>query len=764
MNLFYRRPLALFCFLFAVASFGGCFLLAKEKLFAGIAFAVLFLVFAILAIFIKARRAKLLTLSLCLVFMALALLNPFARYDRKQELLSQALDTEHELELTVDSVFYANSVESAYGVSFLYEEARIEALLVCEYPTSFSPGDILLGTATPKRVEDIVVSSDYYKAKGLFFALISTEDTLTVIGQTTPTLRERFHQLNLYLQDTIFEVADEDTASMLSALLLGNRSILRDNVIRDFRRAGLSHLLAISGMHLSVLIGIMGIVLRILGMRKRTRCILLLLLALFYTALTGFSLSTVRAFIMIAFVYVAYLSGNQNDSVTALFFSLFLILMISPAAVYDIGLWMSFLAVLGILTSEYFTQKLSKWLHQSRLRPRAEKLLRAFLSAVIVSLFANVFVCLPMCLCFDELSLLSVPATLILSPFVTVLLIFAPLLLLSALVALLYPLSPVLANVCQLISTVMTRLISFITKLEGITVSLNYPFVNSIILPAAAILLLLLILPLRKKRWILLVPLTASVLFTASVLLYNHAHKETLTVDYLSYGESEMLVLTTPKDAIICDLSSGANQCTYDAIALTRMRYHTEVTGMLLTHYHTRHIVTFSRNADKYVIRTLYLPFPENSDEYYVMYSLIDAARKKNVDVVLFDRNQELPLADGISLMLTGPDYLKRSTHPTFALAVTAFDSTVTYVAESSHEADIIPSIESHLSASRYIILGTHGPKTKEALSDRLLFGAEYVFVYDENLLSHIDPDMFADTRAIFGSDHVTLQLQNKKQ
>lgn len=764
MNLFYRRPLALFCFLFAVASLGGCFFSAEVKLLSGIALAVLFIALAAFSIVFKKRRASLLALSLCLLFTALGFLRPYAKYDYKQEAFNQALDEECELEMTVSSVVYASSVESAYSVRFLYENMEIQALLVCEYKATLAPGDILSGTVTLKSIDDISESSAHYKSRGLFLALISREDTLSVNGQATLTPTARFERLNSHLHSTLTEVADKDTANLLSALLLGNRDVLHDRVIRDFRRAGLSHVLAISGMHLSILVGIVEITLRIFGMRKRNRCILLLLMALFYTALTGFSLSTVRAFIMIAFVYTAYLSGNQNDSVTSLFFSLLLILFVSPASVYDIGLWMSFLAVLGILVSQYYTQKLAKWLHQSRLRPRAEKLIRAFLSAVIVSLFANVFVCLPMCLCFDELSLLSVPATLMVSPFITVLLILAPLLLLTALVALFYPLSPVLSFLCRETGEAVIELVSFITKPEGITFSLNYPFVNYIILPAAMLLFLLLILPLRQRRWILFVPLVATILFSSLVFVYNDTNKETLTVDYLSFGESEMLILTTPKDAFICDISSGANQCMYDSVALTRQRYQTEITGLLLTHYHTRHVVTFSRNADKYVIRNLYLPFPENSDEYYIMYSLIDIAQKKDVSVILFDRNKPLALTEDLRLSLTSPVYLKRSTHPTFALSVSAFNETITYLAESAPEADLVANITPALSASDHIILGTHGPKTKEALSDERLFDTEYVFVYDDHLLSFIDPDRLADTHLIYGSDHITIRLQNKKQ
>ena len=146
------------------------------------------------------------------------------------------------------------------------------------------------------------------------------------------------------------------------------------------------------------------------------------------------------------------------------------------------------------------------------------------------------------------------------------------------------------------------------------------------------------------------------------------------------------------------------------------------------------------------------------------MYSLIDVAQKKDVNVILFDRNKPLALTEDLRLSLTSPVYLKRSTHPTFALSVSAFGETITYLAESAPEADLVANITPALSASDHIILGTHGPKTKESLSDNRLFDAEYVFVYDDHLLSFIDPDRLADTHLIYGSDHITIRLQNKKQ
>lgn len=761
MNLFYRRPLALFCFLYAAVSLGGCFLVSKYKLILGLVFLGLSLFLLIPCIAVKKHRASLLTAILCLAFSSMALLNLFSRIDVKQDRFEAALAQEIELEMTVLSPISVSASTSSYHVEFAYKEAAYEGILSCEYLPGLEAGDSVKGTVIPRRVEELYFSSEYYYAKGLFFVLTSAEDTLSVVGSRSLDFKGQMLRLNDFLSDALGSVADEGTASMLSALLLGNRDTLRDNVLRDFRRAGLSHILAISGMHLSILVSIMDACLRLLIPKKRRRCVLVLLSALFYTALTGFSLSTVRALIMIGFVYLAFLSGNQNDTVTALFFSLFLILFVSPSAVWDVGLWMSFLAVLGIIVSTYFTTRLAKRLRESRIRPRPEKLLSLLLSAIIVSLFANVFVCLPMCLCFDELSLLSVPATLIVSPLITVLLFLAPLLLLSSLVALLFFLSPILTVACRLLCSLVESIVSLMTQPSGITVSLKYPFAQLIIIPAAILLFLLLILPLRRKFWIPLVPLVAAVLFTGLLFAHNAKNADTLTLDYVSFGESEMLVLTTTSDAVICDISTGANRYLYDSVALTKERFHTEISALVLTHYHTRHITTFSRNADLFVIRNLYLPFPNNSDEYYIMYSLIDVAKTKGVHVILFDRDQVFSPAENMEILLTTPTYLKRSTHPTFALTVSALGKRVTYVAESAHEAPhLLSEIDNTLQESDYIILGTHGPKTKTPIANESLYRSEYLFVADEIVFSFLSPESTASPRIVYGSDKITLRLQ----
>ena len=759
MNLFYRRHLALFCALFAVVSLGGCFLESSHKWFVSLLILGVAVLIALLLPFFKKHRAALLKCVLCLLFASIALIESYLVIDRERDKLTPLLEQMPEAEITIIGKNTTAEYFSSYEAMVTFGEDSFDAVLECEYKGTFSVGDILRGQVLVTRIENQQENVGYYLARGVYIALLSSEDTLEVIDSGYSNFKIKMRSLNTYLSNIFEKELGGEQANLVSAIFLGNKKLLDNEILRDFRRAGLSHVLAISGMHLSVIMLVLENLLRRFGVRKELRCVLIFFIAFFYLALTGFSLSTVRAFIMVSFVYLAFLSRNDNDAVTSLFFSLFLIFAISPNSVWDVGIWLSFLAVLGILTVEYFTKKITERLYKSQLKKHLIKIAVYFLSALLITIAANIFVCFPMWLYFKELSLISVLSNLIISPLISLVLFAAPLMLLISFIPLLSYITPVIAFALRAFCSIILDMVSWLSRLENITVSLNYNFAGYIIIPATALLFLLLILPLRRKFWIPLIPTIAVVLFSGCLIVHNVTNAEMLTADYLSYGESEMLLLTTTEDTVICDFSTGANSYLYQSIDFSKERFSTEISAVVLTHYHTYHISTFSRNAARTVIRELYLPFPQNMDEYHLMRSLIDVAGKAETKVILYDRGEDFSPAENITLNLSDIAYLNRSTHPTFALTVSAFGKKLTYVAESAHEAEeLYTDIEARLQASHFVIFGTHGPLTKTDFSYDGLSALQYIVIPNPTVLSHFKPQIVS--KIITDSSLVTFQMK----
>ena len=131
---------------------------------------------------------------------------------------------------------------------------------------------------------------------------------------------------------------------------MGDRENLDSGIKHAYSRLGISHILAVSGLHLTIIVGGLGWILTQFHVPKKIRSLILIAGAFFFAWLCGFSASIVRAAVMLTFFYLADMVGERNDSSTSLFLAVFLIVCFHPNAVYDAGMWLSFFATLGILT------------------------------------------------------------------------------------------------------------------------------------------------------------------------------------------------------------------------------------------------------------------------------------------------------------------------------------------------------------------------------------------------------------------------------
>ncbi len=182
-----------------------------------------------------------------------------------------------------------------------------------------------------------------------------------------------------------------DAAAVLSAMVLGQKSGLSNPLKDRFARAGISHLLAISGLHLSI-IGFLSflVILQIfrpfpycvnLGLAKKTALALTLIPLSGYAVLSGFSPATQRAMIMAAVLIWAMLIDRETDPLNVLCLAGLLILSIDPSAVFSVSFQLSFFAVAGIILGLTLVNK-------KELMPRSKWSAR-IVTAFWVSLFAG---------------------------------------------------------------------------------------------------------------------------------------------------------------------------------------------------------------------------------------------------------------------------------------------------------------------------------------------------------------------------------------
>lgn len=164
-------------------------------------------------------------------------------------------------------------------------------------------------------------------------------------------LRARLARQRSDLIEHIESSFPESLAAEAQALLLGDRSGMDTEQARIQRTLGITHLFAISGLHVGIVTGMAYFVLLRLRVRKGTATVLLLMLLPLYAVLAGAAPSVMRACAMVAFVLAAKLFGLHVSALQALSASFILFLWVDPGLLQDIGFQLSYGASFAIIAS-----------------------------------------------------------------------------------------------------------------------------------------------------------------------------------------------------------------------------------------------------------------------------------------------------------------------------------------------------------------------------------------------------------------------------
>jgi competence protein ComEC len=152
--------------------------------------------------------------------------------------------------------------------------------------------------------------------------------------------------LNLKIQ-TIWQGEDQ---GLIKSLIIGDKSELSKENKEKFQKIGISHIIAISGMHLHIISEILSKFFYFLGFRKKINYFLIIIFLGFYVFLIGLPASAIRALIMTGFAFLAQTLGRKKYSNLILFFTLNMMLVFNYKLLFnDIGFQFSFLAVLALL-------------------------------------------------------------------------------------------------------------------------------------------------------------------------------------------------------------------------------------------------------------------------------------------------------------------------------------------------------------------------------------------------------------------------------
>lgn len=178
-------------------------------------------------------------------------------------------------------------------------------------------------------------------------------------------LRRSAVAARLRLEGVLKEALPGDQAALAAGLLFGSRADLPEEIRLAFRTTGVFHLLAVSGGNVAMILIFPTWLLRRMGLQRRWVAAAMIPLVIFFVFLTGAGPSVARAGLMATLVLLGDLLRRERDVVNTMGAAAFILLLIRPALLFDLGFQLSVSATLGILL---FSRPVKQWL-----RPRLER-------------------------------------------------------------------------------------------------------------------------------------------------------------------------------------------------------------------------------------------------------------------------------------------------------------------------------------------------------------------------------------------------------
>lgn len=517
------------------------------------------------------------------------------------------------------------SYETEYGIAvdgkLSFEGRDYSVKIYLNTTKHVLPGDVISGQFRLRYTGGGAQPATYHIGNGMF--LLAYPEGDPVVFQADDGgfryLPVRLRHWTLQLIDEIFP---EDTAGFARSLLLGDDSQLDDNILKDFSLTGVRHIIAVSGLHVSIFLGMICFFTK---KRPILTAVIGMPILLLFAALVGFTPSIIRACIMQMLLWIALCVDKEYDGLTALSVAALVVLVQNPMAASSVSFQLSFGSVTGILL---FSAPIQNYFKSFLGKKKYWKVLRLVTGSLSISIAANVLIIPLMAHYFGTVSLIGVLANLLILWVVPI--VFGGVLLACSVGAFWIGGACAIAGAVSLPIQYILAITNALAEIPLAAVYTQSIFIVMWIVFSCCLVVILMLQ--KRKRPIFLLSCCVFALCVAVLLSFLLPLGEEYRMSVLDVGQGQCILLHSDGKTFMVDCGGDNSDSAADlAIQTLYAQGITRLDGLVLTHYDADHAGGVASILSRMQVDTLFLPaLPDDAG----MEAAIKDAAKGNVVTV----------------------------------------------------------------------------------------------------------------------------------
>ena len=433
----------------------------------------------------------------------------------------------------------------------------------------------------------------------------------------------------------------------INGIFLADSSDIDSDIKDNFKKSSLLHILAISGMHINIIVNILNRIFEKLRIHKKKSKIIICILLILYMILIGNPVSCMRAVIMELFDCISFIFNKNPNFKNNIIASLIIICFLNPYNVLNIGLWLSYGGTIGIVYISKFINKKINHIFKPQ-----NKFTRFVSNNISVSISVQLLIFPIIIYSFNIISLTGIVSNLIISPFIE------PLVYLIIISICLN--TPFVIN-CSI--SLLYKVIELVAELDFLNIYIAKPHFITLIIYYSTLFYIILKLKnnfiinyrffYKKLKIFLILIIVIALIYNCILIIPN----QYLEFDFIDVGQGDCSLIITPKHKTI--LIDGGNNIDYDngqktILPILINKHIKQIDYLIISHFDSDHVGGLYTILEEYKVKQVIISKQaQYSDNFKLFMQIIN---NKQIQTTIVDKGTKIDVENNIYIDFLWPD------------------------------------------------------------------------------------------------------------